>query len=60
MLLALLYVNMDVIWETKIFIFNVFQLFNLHAFSRTADILEKESKKKAGSDPRKNIEMGKY
>lgn len=46
-LLALLYVNMDVIWETKSFIFNVFQLFNLHAFSRTADILEKESNNKA-------------
>lgn len=47
MLLALLYINMDVIWETKSFIFNVFQLFNLHAFSRTADILEKESNDKA-------------
>ena len=47
MLLILLYVNMDVIWETKSFIFNVFQLFNLHAFSRTVDILEKESDDKA-------------
>lgn len=29
--------NFEVLWETKSFIFNVFQLFNMHAMSRVLD-----------------------
>ena len=35
---------MESIWEIKSFIFNVFQLFNLHAYSRMAEIKEQEKK----------------
>lgn len=37
-----LHLNMESIWEMKSFIFNVFQLFNLHAYSRVAEIKELE------------------
>ena len=37
-----LHLNMESIWEMKSFIFNVFQLFNLHAYSRMAEIKEQE------------------
>ena len=41
----LLYCNVESIWEMKSFIFNVFQLFNLHAYSRIAKIQENQSDK---------------
>ena len=41
----LLYCNIESIWEMKSFIFNVFQLFNLHAYSRIAKIQENQSDK---------------
>lgn len=41
----LLYCNVESIWEMKSFIFNVFQLFNLHAYSRIAKIGENQSDK---------------
>ena len=41
----LLYCNVESIWEMKSFIFNVFQLFNLHAYSRIAKIQENKSYK---------------
>lgn len=37
-----LYFNVESIWEMKSFIFNVFQLFNLHAYSRMAEIKDEE------------------
>lgn len=40
-----LYCNFESIWEMKSFIFNVFQLFNLHACARMVDIKEKEDNK---------------
>ena len=40
-----LYCNVESIWEMKSFIFNVFQLFNLHAYSRIAKIQENQSDK---------------
>ena len=36
----LLYVNIETIWEMKSFIFNIFQIFNLHAFSRVCKIIK--------------------
>lgn len=39
-----LYFNVESIWEMKSFIFNVFQLFNLHAYSRMAEINDEEKK----------------
>lgn len=41
----LLYCNVESIWEMKSFIFNVFQLFNLHAYSRIVKIVENQSDK---------------
>ena len=41
----LLYCNVESIWEMKSFIFNVFQLFNLHSYSRIAKIQENQSDK---------------
>lgn len=41
----LLYCNVESIWEMKSSIFNVFQLFNLHAYSRIAKIQENQSDK---------------
>lgn len=41
----LLYCNVESIWEMKSFIYNVFQLFNLHAYSRIAKIQENQSDK---------------
>lgn len=40
-LLCVIYCNIESIWEMKSFIFNVFQLFNLHAYARIRDIKEK-------------------
>ena len=37
----LMILNLECIWETKSFIFNIFQLFNVHAFSRMKDIFVK-------------------
>lgn len=34
--------NVYILWETKSFIFNVFQLFNAHAMARVIEILKKE------------------
>lgn len=42
----LLHCNIESLWEMKSFIFNVFQLFNLHAYTRVAKILEQQSDKK--------------
>ena len=39
--LAILDVNVEIIWEIKCFIFNVFQLYNLHAVSRILNMLRK-------------------
>lgn len=44
LILCTFYCNVECIWEMKSFIFNVFQLFNLHAYSRIQKI--KESNKK--------------
>lgn len=41
----LLHCNIESLWEMKSFIFNVFQLFNLHAYTRVAKILEQQSDK---------------
>ena len=43
LILSIFYCNVESIWEMKSFIFNVFQLFNLHAYSRILEI--KENKK---------------
>lgn len=40
----LLHFNFEVLWETKSFIFNVFQLFNMHAMARIIDILKSTKK----------------
>lgn len=45
LIVVLLYCNFESIWEMKSFIFNVFQLFNLHAYARIADIKEKKENK---------------
>ena len=37
-----LYCNVESIWEMKSFIYNVFQLFNLHAYSRVVEIKKKK------------------
>lgn len=39
---GMLYINTESLWETKSFIFNVFQLFNAHAMSRIISILKKK------------------
>lgn len=36
-----IYLNVEVIWETKSFIFNMFQLFNGHAMARVIDMINK-------------------
>lgn len=41
-LLALLWLNMETVWEVKSFIFNIFQVCNLHDLSRILDILKKD------------------
>ncbi len=46
-LLCILHCNIESIWEMKSFIFNVFQLFNLHAYARIQAIQDKNNK---GSD----------
>lgn len=38
LLLAVLHCNIESIWEMKSFIFNVFQLFNLHAYARIKEL----------------------
>jgi hypothetical protein len=43
-LAIILYCNIEAIWEIKSFIFNVFQLFNLHAYARIVEMKEKKSK----------------
>lgn len=40
---CILYLNFESIWEMRSFIYNVFQLYNLHAYSRMFEIIEKES-----------------
>lgn len=42
MLLCFLIINVESILEMRSFIFNVYQLYNLHAYSRIVDIKEKE------------------
>ena len=44
LLLAIMHCNIEGIWEMKSFIFNVYQQFNLHAYSRIKDIEEKNTK----------------
>lgn len=44
LLLVIMHCNIEGIWEMKSFIFNVYQQFNLHAYSRIKDIEEKETK----------------
>lgn len=41
-IVVLLHLNIESIWETKSFIFNVTQLFNAHAMSRIINILEND------------------
>ena len=41
----LLHINFETLWEVKSFIFNVFQLFNGHAFARIIDIVENDKGK---------------
>lgn len=43
-LLLILHCNIESIWEMKSFIFNIFQLFNLHAYARMKEIKEKTCK----------------
>ena len=43
---ALLYLNVEAIWEMKSFIFNVYQLFNAHAMSRVVEIIERKNEEK--------------
>ena len=43
---ALLYLNVEAIWEMKSFIFNVYQLFNAHAMSRVVEIIERKKEEK--------------
>lgn len=43
-LVFLLHCNIESIWEMKSFIFNVFQLFNLHAYARISEINDNEKK----------------
>lgn len=38
----ILHINIEGIWEMKSFIFNMYQLFNLHSLSRIIEIKEKE------------------
>ena len=39
-ILILLHINFEGIWEMKSFIFNMYQLFNLHALSRITKLKE--------------------
>ncbi len=43
-LLLITHINGEAIWETKSFIFNVFQLFNAHAATRFMEIIKDEKK----------------
>jgi hypothetical protein len=38
----ILFINMESIWEMKSFIFNLYQLYNLHAYSRMLEIKNKK------------------
>lgn len=42
----LFHFNFEVLWETKSFIFNVFQLFNMHAMARIIDIMKNTKEEK--------------
>ena len=44
-ILLMLHINFEGIWEMKSFIFNVFQLFNLHAYSRLVQMKRGEKEK---------------
>ena len=44
-ILLVLHINFEGIWEMKSFIFNVFQLFNLHAYSRLVQLNKAEKEK---------------
>lgn len=48
LLLISLYLNfsLNVVWEMKSFVFNLFQLFNSHAASKAVEIIKKEKRKK--------------
>lgn len=49
LLTIVLYSNIEGIWEMKSFVFNVFQLFNLHAYARINTIKDNE-KREEGND----------
>lgn len=42
---SILWINFEGIWEIKSFVYNVFQLFNLHAYSRLVEMIKQEKKK---------------
>lgn len=42
------YINIEVLWETKSFIFNVYELFNAHAMARAIDYIENGDKNETG------------
>ena len=42
------YINIEVLWETKSFIFNVYELFNAHAMARAIDYIENGDKNEIG------------
>lgn len=44
LLTVLLHCNFEGMWEMKSFAYNVFQLYNLHAYERTINIKEREQK----------------
>lgn len=41
-ILVILFINMESIWEMKSFIFNLYQMYNLHAYSRLLELKDKE------------------
>ena len=41
-ILFVLYINIEIIWETKSFIFNTYRLFNVYAVANAIDILKKD------------------
>ena len=43
-ILSYLYVNFEMIWEIKSLVFNIFQLFGIHTYSKVITILEKNNK----------------
>lgn len=50
-LLFFFYINIESIWEMRSFVYNVYQLYNLHAYSRILEIKENSSHQNETNKP---------